>query len=65
MRNNKLILLIGVVMLFWQCQKAELQQTETSDKQSEASSKSLKSASVGEFTVLTYNIAGLPELISR
>jgi hypothetical protein len=64
MRNNKLILLIGVVMLFWQCQKAELQQTETSDKQSEASSKSLKSASVGEFTVLTYNIAGLPELIS-
>ncbi len=65
MKNIKIYLLLVIGLFFFKCQEEELSDIKRDINDLQSPAKSLKSASsTGEFSVLTYNVAGLPQFLS-
>jgi endonuclease/exonuclease/phosphatase family metal-dependent hydrolase len=64
MKNNKIFSLIALSLVFAQCTKDNLNDVKSNVQINEPGSNLKSASSGGSFTVLSYNIAGLPELIS-
>jgi hypothetical protein len=65
MKIRKYFMLIGILICFTQCQEEELGDLRKNEEISQSNSATSKSASnAGQFSILTYNIAGLPQFLS-
>jgi endonuclease/exonuclease/phosphatase family metal-dependent hydrolase len=59
------LMLTGILLCFAQCQKEELGDPAIHEETSQSQTTTLKSASTaGQFSILTYNVAGLPQILS-
>ncbi len=64
MKKANYLMFLGILIFFSGCQKEELIKSSSEEIENQPLASTFKTASSGEFSVLTYNVAGLPQILS-